>query len=388
MAAGGNRRRAHSSLTCEALETRQLFAATVPTFPAAEVLRFDEGTPRLKAPLVFTEPKAGRTQILDAIASAQPRSRLGMCSFTDTIIGDALIAAARRGVQVQVIVDRAHYESTPTEQALMAQLMSAGVVVQLSNPIFPQSFEKELVIDRRRVLIMTMCLEPATFQDTRDYGLVLARPDIIREVTKVFDNDWNYSAAPGDAVPPYNPTPPLRVPDLIWSPIDASSKLTALIQQARHTIDATTELLDDPYLESALIAAVNRGVRVRLILPLDPRNGSSNDAGIALLADNGVQVRVTIGQYPLSERPAVHARQDDDRRRPARLPRVDRPPDRRDQRGPRARHPVPAASPGRPAPRPIPIRLVGGDITPGVGMIDESHGAPRNPPRRKPARAR
>ena len=191
----------------------------------------------------------------------------------------------------------------------MAQLTAAGVAVHLSNPIFRLSFEKDLVIDRRRVLIMTMCLEPDTFTNTRDYGLILSRADIIREVTRVFDTDWSHSAPPGVTAPPYNPTPPLKLPDLIWSPVNATDKLTALIQKARHTIDATTEWLNDPYLESELIAAVQRGVQVRLILPLTPRNNSSNNAGIAMLASNGVQVHVTIGQEPpAGAMPYMHAK--------------------------------------------------------------------------------
>ncbi len=50
-------------------------------------------------------------------------------------------------------------------------------------------------------------------------------------------------------------------------------------------------------------------MRVRLILPLTPRNNSSNDAGIALLASNGVQVHVTIGQNPPpGSMPYMHAK--------------------------------------------------------------------------------
>ena len=129
----------------------------------------------------------------------------------------------RRGVRVRIIVDRSEYATDTAEQSVVAQLESAGITVHLSNPIFPQSYEKELVIDQRRVLIMTMCLETATFQDTRDYGLLLARKDIINEVTKFFDNDWKDSASLGDPVPPYNPTPPIRVPNLIWSPVNSSA---------------------------------------------------------------------------------------------------------------------------------------------------------------------
>ncbi|HEV3168146.1 MAG TPA: phospholipase D-like domain-containing protein, partial [Isosphaeraceae bacterium] len=265
--------------------------------------------PPPKAPSLFVEPTDGRAVILQAIASARQQIRLGICNLSDPIIGQGLANAVARGVNVQVIVDRADYLAKPSEQVVLAQLAAEGVAIHLSNPIFVQSFEKELVIDQRTVLIMTMCLVPETFQDTRDYGLVLARPDIIREVTSVFDNDWVFSAPPGVTPPPYNPTPPLRVADLLWGPVDASAKLTPLIQKARHSIDATTELLGDPYLESELIAAAKRGVHVRLILPIVPREGASNVPGIALLTSQGVDVRVTIDQNPPpTAEPYMHAK--------------------------------------------------------------------------------
>jgi phosphatidylserine/phosphatidylglycerophosphate/cardiolipin synthase-like enzyme len=301
MAVYGIGRRVTPGAAVESLESRQLLAAS------AEVGQFAPGPPP-RAPQLFVEPQDGRGVILQAIASAHRQIRLGICDLSDPIIGQALADAVARGVEVQVIVDRDDYASNPDEQALLARLATEGVEVHLSNPIFDQSFEKEMVIDGRTVLIMTMCLVPATFEDTRDYGLVLATPSIIAEVTHFFDNDWAFSAPPGVAPPPYNPTPPVSVPNLIWSPINASAKLTSLIQGARHTIDATTELLDDPYLESALIAAASRGVQVRLILPAVPRTGS-NAAGIALLASHGVDVRVTIGQDPpVGALPYMHAK--------------------------------------------------------------------------------
>jgi cardiolipin synthase A/B len=293
----GNRRRGPTVVPCEALEIRQLPAVALPGV-AAEIQSLDRPGPPPKAPHLFIEPTAGPGPILAAIDSARRRIRLGICNLTDPQIGAALIAASRRGVRVEVIVDQGKYDSDQDERILVAALIRGGVSVHLSNAIFPQSYEKELVIDQRRVVIMTMCLEPATFRDTRDYGLVLASPSVIREVTQFFDNDWNHSAPPGVAAPPYDPTPPIKVPGLIWGPVNATNELTTLIQKARHTIDATTELLDDPALESELIAAVQRGVRVRLILPLTPRTGSSNLQGIALLAEYGVQVRVTVGTYP------------------------------------------------------------------------------------------
>ena len=167
-----------------------------------------------------------------------------------------------------------------------------------------------MVIDGRTALILTMyASSPRPSPTPATTELVLNSPRIIGEISRVFDNDWAFSAPPGSSTSPINPTPPLSVPNLIWSPIDASDRLTTLIQGARHTIDATTELLDDPYLESALIAAVGRGVKVRLILPEVPREADSNAAGIALLSGGGVSVRVSVGTFPLAGAlPYMHAK--------------------------------------------------------------------------------
>ncbi len=261
------------------------------------------------APGLFIEPTAGRAPIIHAIDSARSQIRLGICNISDPGIGSALIAAAGRGVHVQVIVDQADYHAKTAEQALVAHLIAGGVSVHLSNSMFPQSFEKDLIIDQRRVLIMTMCLIPQTFTDTRDYGVVLANPAVIRETTAVFNKDWAYSAPPGQPTPAFNPTPALHVPYLIWGPTNANAQLSRLIQSARSSLLITTELLDDLYLESQIIAAAQRGVRVRIITPLTTREGTDNSQAIHLLEANGVQVRITPTLYPMgSEPPYMHAK--------------------------------------------------------------------------------
>lgn len=306
MASRANRRRRTLGASCETLEDRQLLAIS---HPAAEVRSLGLPGPAPQAPSLFIEPQAGRAPIIAAINSAHSRIRLGICNLSDPIIGDALAAAVARGVKVQVIVDRRDYESKAVERAEIASLIARNVSVHLSNGVFPQSFEKELVIDQRRVLIMTMCLTPATFFDTRDYGIVLSNPAIIREVTSVFDNDWTFSAPPGQPTQIYNPTPALRVPSLIWGPTTAIANLSQLIQSARRSIDVTTELLHDPYLEGQLVAARQRGVQVRMILPIDPIGGPPSAPQIKLLTSQGIGIRTTIGQSPpAGALPYMHAK--------------------------------------------------------------------------------
>jgi cardiolipin synthase A/B len=309
MPALAHRQHVSYCLACETLEDRYLMSADFPASPAAEVSALTRAGPLGKAPSLFIEPQAGRAPIIRAINAARSEIRLGICNLSDPEIGAALAAAAARGVNVEVIADHNDYDNKPDEQAELATLTGEGVSVHLSNTVFPQSFEKELVIDQRQVLIMTMCLIPTTFIDSRDYGINLNNPGIIREVTSVFDTDWAYSAPPGDPTRAYNPTPALHAPSLIWGPTDATAKLSQLIQSAHHTIDITSELLGDPYLEGQLIAAVHRGVRVRLITPLNPIGAPSNEADIAFLTSEGVNVRATVDQYPpAGALPYMHAK--------------------------------------------------------------------------------
>jgi cardiolipin synthase len=309
MSASAHRKRANSSLTFETLDVRQLLSANMPAFPAAEVRAVTGAGPLDKAPSLFIEPQAGRAPIIGAIDAARSQIRLGICNLSDPQIGDALAAAVARGVNVRVIADHADYMNKPEERAELATLSEEGVSVHLSNSVFPQSFEKELVIDQRQVLIMTMCLIPTTFVDSRDFGLVLNNPGIIRGVTSVFDTDWAYSAPPGDATPAYNPTPALYARSLIWGPTDATARLSQLIQSARRTINITSELLGDPYLEGQLIAAAHRGVQVHLITPLNPIGAATNAPDVAFLSSEGVNVRVTTLQYPpVNTLPYMHAK--------------------------------------------------------------------------------
>jgi phosphatidylserine/phosphatidylglycerophosphate/cardiolipin synthase-like enzyme len=287
------------------LEPRSLLSAQPRAMLAAEVRTLAVAPARR----LFIQPEAGRGPILEAIRAARSEIRVGICNLSDPEVGDALVRAAGRGVRVRVILDRADYLAKPPEQREAARLIAGGVEVHLSNPVFPQSFPKYILIDRRRVVIMTLCIVPQTFEDTRDYGVSLHDPRVFREVESIFRADWAGSAPPGVTPPAVNPTPPIRDPRLIVSPTNAIAQLSRLITGARRTLDVTTEVVDDAFLEGQLVAAAARGVRVRLIAPVVSRAGQDNTAGLQFLAARGVQVRVTTSPYPgPGAMPYMHAK--------------------------------------------------------------------------------
>jgi phosphatidylserine/phosphatidylglycerophosphate/cardiolipin synthase-like enzyme len=259
-------------------------------------------------------PQDGRRLYLDTFAAARNEIRIAICVLEDPEILAGLRAALERGVRVRVIVDRGKYEENEAERAnLETFLTSAGGELQLSNPIFPRSFPKIVLIDAERVVYGSACLDQLTFARYRDFAHLSDRRDLVAGMGRLFENDWLYSAPVGADAPLYNPAPPLAATaGVLIAPVDATAGMVALYQRARSTLDVYTELLGNPTLESELSAAVARGVRVRLITPLQvngatPAEDASHVASLEALASVGVDVHVS--EPPeTAERPYMHAR--------------------------------------------------------------------------------
>lgn len=258
-------------------------------------------------------PQDGRRVYFEAFASAKKEIKIEICVLEDPLILQSIQEALLRGISVRTIVDRGKYETTPAEQENLATYLTAnGGELHLSNPIFPRSFPKVIIIDQKALLIGTACLDSLTFAQYRDYTYVSGSSTLIEQLSCLFDNDWLYSAPPGSTCPNFNPTPPITIPHLMISPVNSSGMLVSFIQQAEHTLDVTSELLGNPTLESELAGAVSRGVKVRLISPEVVNNADEATqelqlASLTLLQEAGVDVHVTLSSQS-SINPYMHAR--------------------------------------------------------------------------------
>jgi phosphatidylserine/phosphatidylglycerophosphate/cardiolipin synthase-like enzyme len=258
-------------------------------------------------------PEDGREIYFEAFDAARREIRIEICVLEDPLVLQSLKQAIDRGVRVRVIVDHGKYEALPSERVnLAAYLTGAGAELHLSNPIFPRSFPKVILIDGRYAIIGSACLDATTFAQYRDYAYVSGEPGIVKDLSRLFENDWRHSAHPGQSFPTYNPTPAIMRPDLIVSPVNAAYRLVSFIQKVERTLDVTSELLGDPTLESELAAAAAKGVRVRLIAP-EIVNGATRDiqqlqlSSLSALKAAGLHIHVT--RPPESpESPYMHAR--------------------------------------------------------------------------------
>jgi len=258
-------------------------------------------------------PDDGRALYFQAIDGANNEIRIEICVLEDPQILQHLQAALGRGVRVRAIVDQRKYESLDSEQENLAQyLTSAGGQLHLSNPVFPRSFPKIILVDSNLLVYGSACLDETTFIQYRDFATTNTDPRILRELQRLFENDWTYSAGVGENAPPFNPTSPISMKDLIVSPVNSADRLVRLYQTAERTLDVYTELLGNLTLESELAAAVKRGVKVRLIAPSLVNSGTKEiqqlqkDSIDALMAA-GVKVHVS-GPDQSAQMPYMHAR--------------------------------------------------------------------------------
>ena len=193
--------------------------------------------------------------------------------MTSKPVEAALEAAAHRGVVVRIELEP-HPEgaSRTIPQNAYKTLAAKGVHVEWTGSAFTFTHAKYLVADATSAWIGTPNWTAAAFKSNREFSLVDTDPTVVQEAEAVFTADWAHQTFTGNASA------------LVLSPTNSRSKITALITGAHSTLDVYAEELDDPAQEDALIAAVHRGVRVRIVC--------TGDGEVSKLQAGGVQVVV------------------------------------------------------------------------------------------------
>ena len=258
-------------------------------------------------------PEDGRDIYLEAFKAARSQIRIHICVLDDPEILQGLKQAIVRGVRVRAIVDNGKHAALAAERSNLAEyLQGPSAQLHVSNPVFPRSFPKIILIDDSYFLLGSACLDTTTFNQYRDFVYGDRSPEVLKDLSRLFENDWLYSAPPGRAFSAYNPVSVFTSPDLLVAPINATQKLVTLFQSAKKSLDVTSELMGNPTLEAELAAAASRGVKVRLIAPELVNGGTQDIQALQLnslrkLNAAGVAVHVTRGPESF-QTPYMHAR--------------------------------------------------------------------------------
>lgn len=228
---------------------------------------------------------------LETVRGADRRLLVAGYTFASPRVADALLAAVDRGVRVRVLLDGGPIGGMTTRQRdQLDRLAAGGVDVRLidgPHARFAYHHPKYAVADTR-ALVMTENWKPAGTggRGSRGWGVRIRSARTANALASVFAHDadgidavqWRdrrrnasfveVDAAAGTYDAAFEPAP-VDVEDVrvLTAPGNAGGELRGSIEAANDTIDVIAPRLDPdgPYFE-ALVAAAERGVRVRILL--------------------------------------------------------------------------------------------------------------------------
>lgn len=265
--------------------------------------------------LAFTDPDGGFAALAAVVEAATTRIDAAVYTLSSPEVTDVLAEAARRGVQVRVLVDADPVGGMSEEQrGCLAALVAAGVDVRVlggTGRRYATMHAKVLVADGATVLVGTDNWNPQAYPAdgegrTRGYGLVVASRGLAAALTEALDADaagHDVRAWVPDAEP-FPPAPYERAPvrgaalgafrgRLLLAPDNAIEGVLERVGAAEREVLAAGLRLDPdwPPLVDAYGEAAARGVDVRILLAAPPE-GQDNARAAADLALRGVAAAV------------------------------------------------------------------------------------------------
>lgn len=208
---------------------------------------------------LITEPDAGYQPLYDLLNSATRSIRLSIYELADKAAEKALVAAAARGVRVQVQLDTA-FHGKDTNQNAYTALKAGGVDVKWA-PAEVIYHAKYFVIDDEVAGNGTGNLLARYYPTGRDTWVIDRVQADVAAIAATFDADFANTTQ--------TPPPATVAPHLLWSP-QARTAYVESIEHAVHTLDITTEELADRVVLSAIMRAARRGVACRILMTANP----------------------------------------------------------------------------------------------------------------------
>jgi cardiolipin synthase A/B len=229
-------------------------------------------------------PDDSSQPIIDAVNKALKSIRIKMFVFSDSALLQAVIAAHRRGVDVQVMLNPGRRDGKKENGECRSTLIDAGVQVLDSSPTFDITHEKSMVIDDSLAFVQSLNWETENLTRTRDYAIVTTHKHEVNEIIQCFDADWRrVEFKTGEHS------------HLIWCIGNGRQRMGQLIDSAKHSLWLQNERYQDPVIIEHLVRAHCRGVKI-WIMARPPHKLKKDKliegvSGLRILQDMGVEIR-------------------------------------------------------------------------------------------------
>lgn len=193
--------------------------------------------------------------IVDSIDSATQSIKMTIFRMDDPIVKGALRNAVVRGVKVQVLVAIDSKGWIKRNKKLSDELAKLGVEVkaQRAKEKIKRYHYKMMTVDHSLALILTFNPTQKNLHYARDFGLLLRDREIVTELNRLFDADWE-----GIKFKP-NPSP------LVISPYNSREKLISLLKSAHRSIRILDAKIEDQQTIGVLLKKAAEGCDIKII---------------------------------------------------------------------------------------------------------------------------
>lgn len=243
--------------------------------------------------LYFTHPgEAGtglavESALVDSIGSATDSIDLALYSFSLATVGDALIDAAFRGVEVRVVMEADNTDSYQTKR-----LMAAGIPIQ-GDSADGLMHNKFVIIDMREVWTGSMNLTITGAQEDANNLICIKSEELAADYAVEFEAMYAQGLF-GQTHIPHKPYPLFTIDsatlEVFFPPNDSTShRLVELIDASTESIVFMASNFTSNPLSDAMITAESRGVNVSGIMDAENAISDTGSDYQAMLAA-GIQV--------------------------------------------------------------------------------------------------
>lgn len=228
-------------------------------------------------------PDDGVQPLVRAIDAAKEHLAIKMFLFSDPDLMQAVIAAHRRGVAVQVMLNPHRHNGTVENEATYMELEAAGIAVKDTHPSFRVTHEKTMIIDRKAAFIHSLNWEGRNLAGSRDYAIMTTNPQEVQEVLLCFQSDWlreDFRTA--------------NESSLIWCTGNGRERIANFIDNSKHSLFIQNDRIQDLVIIERLVRAAHRGVKVHVMArpahSLKKEKLVEGVGGLRILHDVGIRV--------------------------------------------------------------------------------------------------
>jgi cardiolipin synthase A/B len=228
---------------------------------------------------LIVQPDEGIEPVLHAISRARRTLDVSIFRLDHADVTKALKAAVARGVSVRALV--AHRNSTGEKglRKLEMRLLETGATVCRTDDDLVRYHKKIMVVDRDILYVFGFNFTHLDIDKSRSFGLIIRNRKLVQEASKLFDADCMRKAY----------TPGLNT--FVVSPLNARTRLAALIRKARRRLLIYDPNLGDNTMLKLLVERVKAGVDVRIIGKVGKKGG---DLRVAKYPGKRLHVRAIV----------------------------------------------------------------------------------------------